>query len=298
MYLNTLDVKLITREENDSYNVKVNESTLEILGLISEFKIATGWHISRFLSGKDYSKYLYKKIRLMWKAGMLESFKVYSGSLAGIPVYYMLSKDGLKILEERGRYTAEELRLYPQAKQLLSWGLFKHEAQIIELGSLEVKNRSDSLDIKIRGETSSLALDYMSNKNIEVFTPDYTAWYETTDLKECIYTEFERTLKSKEAILKKIERYINFLGSNAAGNKTLRLIFQNLNMEESFWLNIISNGSPYLQKLRIITTNLSLIDGHESFLGEIYLSDKTVKLIKSGKLKVDTSQRSKLFASN
>lgn len=295
MYLNTLDVKLTPRSKEDSYNIQINESTLEILSLILEFKVATSWHISRFLTGKDQSKYIYTKLRRIWKAGLIESFKVYSGSLAGIPVFYMLSKVGLKILEEEGRYHPSILHTYPHAKTLLSWGLFKHEAQVVELGSLEAKNKSELLNIKITGEFTSLSREVMSNKNIEVFTPDYTVWYETNTTKQCIYTEFERTAKSKEAILRKIERYIRYLDPEERKNKTLRMIFQTPNMEDSFWLNVISNSPTYLQKLRIITTNLSLLDTHDRFLEAIYLSDRTVRLIKSGSLKVDTTERMKLF---
>lgn len=298
MYLNTLDVKLTPRTEEDSYNLKINESTLGMLSLILDFKVATSWHISRFLTGKDQSKYIYTKLRRIWKAGLIESFKVYSGSLAGIPVFYMLSKKGLKLLEEEGRYDPESIRTYPHAKSLLSWGLFKHEAQVVELGSLEIKNKSENLLIKITGEAKSLSRDLLSNKNVEVFTPDYTVWYETKNTKQCLYTEFERTMKSKEAMLRKIERYIQYLPLEERDNKTLRFIFQTPSMEELFWLNLISNGSPYLQKLRIITTNLPLLDHHTKFLDDIYLSSHTVKLIKQGLLKIDSSSRIKLFSFN
>lgn len=297
MYLNTIDVKLTPRKEEDSYNLEINESTLDTLALILEFKAATSWHISRFLTGKDQSKYIYTKLRRMWKAGLLESFKVYSGTLAGIPVFYMLSKSALKLLEEKGRYQPSQLQTYPEAKTLLSWGLFKHEAQVVELASMEVKNRSDNFEIMIKGEISSVSRDLMSNKSIEVFTPDYTVWYKTPSTYQCIYTEFERTIKSKEAVLRKIERYLSYLGVDERKDKTLRFIFQTPVMEQAFWLNLISNGSTFLQKLRIITTNLSLLDTHNRFLEEIYLSDKTVKLIKNGSLKVDTAERIKLFSS-
>lgn len=296
MYLNTLDVKLISRKSEDSYNLEINESTLETLSLILEFKVATGWHISRFLTGKDNSKYIYTKLRRMWKAGLLESFKVYSGSLAGIPVFYMLSKAGLKILEEHGNYGQDELYTYPQAKALLSWGLFKHESQIVELASLEIKNRSETFNIKVQGESTSVSREFLSNKNVEVLTPDYIVNYQIGETKECIYSEFERTAKSKEAMLRKIERYINFLSLEERKNKTLRIIFQTPSMEKSFWMNIISNGAGFLQKIRILTTNLSLIDDYSQFLEPIYLSENSVKFVKNGSLKIGASDRIKLFS--
>lgn len=280
MYLNTLDVKLLPRTETDTYNLKLNDSALEILGLVLEFKVATGWHISRFLTQRDQSKYIYAKLKRMWKAGLLESFKVYSGSVYGTPVFYMLSKSGLKVLEEQGKYAPEILRTYPHAKQLLSWGLFKHEAQVVELASNEVKNKSQSLDISLKGEVVSLSRELMSNKNIEVLTPDYTVCYSLSGNSHCIYSEFERTVKSKEAMLKKIERYIVYLDAEQRKKITVRLMFQTPNLEQSFWNNVLNNAPILLQKLRIVTTNLSLLQDHSYFLEPVYLSSGNPNRIK------------------
>jgi len=296
MYLNTLDVTLTPRTDEDLYNVQINAATLEILSMILEFKVAASWHISRFLTGKDQSKYVYTKLRRMWKAKLLESFKVYSGSLSGVPLFYMLSKHGLRVLEQHNAYRAEQLRSYPQAKTLLSWGLFKHEAQVVELASIEVKNKSVNFNIAFKGEISSQSLDSMNDKKIEALTPDYTALYTVAQTEHCIYTEFERTAKSKEAMLRKIERYINYLDAEERKQKTLRLIFQTQGMEQSFWTNVLSNSPVALQKLRILTTNLHLIQDHTQFLEPIYLSDRTIKLKSNGQQKVDTSQRIKLFS--
>jgi hypothetical protein len=296
MYLNTLDVKLTPRPESPSYNLKVNESTVEMLCLVFEFKVAAGWHISRFLVQEDQNKYIYLKLRRMWLAGFLESFKVFSGSLAGIPVFYMLSKAGLKILAERGKYSEAELHTYPNAKTLLSWGLFKHEAQVVEIASLEVKNKSKNLNITCKGEVSSLSRELMSNKNIEVLSPDYIVLYQMGSVEQLVYTEFERTIKSKEAMLKKIARYLRHWTSEERSSKTLRFIFQTPQMEQLFWLNLLSNQSGLLQKLKILTTNLSLLQDYKQFLEPVYLSEQTVRLLKHGKLTIDPTERIKLFA--
>lgn len=296
MYLNTLDVKLTSRKNSDIYNIRINESTLEILSLIFEFKVAASWHIARFFTQKDQDKYTYTKLRRMWQARLLESFKVYSGSVAGIPVFYVLSKKGLGILKDQGLFEQDQLRNYPQAKTLLAWSLFKHEAQVIELASMEVKNKSKNFGITFKGEIGSQSHDLISNKTIEVLTPDYTVFYKLGQVEHCIYTEFERTMKSKEATLKKIERYINYIDPENRKDKTLRFIFQTPNMEQSFWLNLLSNGASFLQKIRILTTNISLIEEHKQFLEPIYLSEKTIKLTKQGYLKTDISERTKLFS--
>lgn len=296
MYLNTLEVTLTPRVASDSYNLQLNQAALDILALIFEFKVVTAWQIARFLTHKDQSKYLYLKLRRMWQAGLLESFKVYTGSRAGMPVYYMLSKSGLKVLSHQGRYGPETIRNYPQAKTLFSLNIFRHEAQVVELASQEVKNGSTNFDISFMGELGSLVRDARSDKSIEVFTPDYTAFYRVGGTKECIYTEFERTNKSVMAMNRKLERYIRYLDPSARERTTLRFIFQTPNMEQSFWLHLLMNQSHILQKLRLLTTNLLLIDSHQQFLEPIYVSGQTVKLTKQGSVGVDLANRTKLFS--
>ncbi len=292
MYLNTLDVKLTPRTDVSSYNVDINESTLQILSLILEFKLASNCHIARFLTGQDQTKYIYRKLRFMWRAKLLESFKVLSGSSTSL--FYMLSKKGLKLLVESRRYEPRHLKNYPIAKTLLSWGLFKHEAEIVELASLESLNKSANLDINFKGEDSSQLQDFRDNKQIEALTPDYTVTYKTNQVENKVYTEFERTRKSNEALLNKIQRYLDFSAPQDLQKHTLRLVFQTLGMERSFWLNIFLNR-PSLLKLNILTTNLNLISGAKQFLEPIYASESTVKLNKDGPLKVEVSQRVKLF---
>lgn len=294
MLLNTLDVKLTPRTNIKPYRVKINPATLKILTLLFEFKLATSWQMSRFLSQTNMSRYVYTKLRRMWQARLLESLKVFSGSVAGVPLYYMLSKKALAILADQGLYEIQDLKTYPKAKTLLSWGLFKHEAQIVELASLESLNKSKALDISFKGEFSSQSQDFMDDKTIEALTPDYTVIYKTGGDKYLIYTEFERTRKSDEALLNKIQRYLKFLSQQDPKKHIIRLIFQTPKMEQSFWLNIILN-KPGLLKLNIVTSNLELTSGHKQFLQPIYAAESTVKLTKSGKLGADMSQRIKLL---
>ena len=120
MSFQTLRVKLTPRVGNKPYNVQLNQATLEILSLIFEFKIATIGQIAKFLTQKDQSKYLYVKLHRMWQAELLESFKVSSGSYIGMPTYYMLSKQGLVILINKGIYDKAQIRSYPRIKALFS----------------------------------------------------------------------------------------------------------------------------------------------------------------------------------
>lgn len=295
MNFNNPEVKLTPRTPGVNYPLKLNQSALDILSLIFEFKLTAAWHISRFLTQQDQVKYIYLKLRRMWQAGYLESFKVHSESLLGFPVYYMLSKQGQKVLAEQGLYSKAELDRYPSPKTLFSPHLFKHESQVVELASLEAQNKTKNLDIKFKGELSSQAQNLLSDKTVEALTPDYTAYYTFAGQQHLVYSELERTAKSKAVQTRKIERYLNFLDFEQRQAMTLRLIFQTQGMEQSFWLNALTNLSR-LSSLRIVTTNVSLLGSHDKFLSPIYASEKTVKLGRfGGRLTVDTSGRVKLF---
>jgi hypothetical protein len=292
MHSNTVDVKLSDRTNVAPYKLGITEATLKILTLILEFKLASSCHIARFITGRDQTKYIYRKLRFIWRAGLLESFKVLSGDTYSL--YYMLSKRGLAILLENGLCEQQQIKNYPKPKTLLSWGLFKHEAQVVELASLESVNRSANLNIAFKGEDNSQGQDYINDKRIEALTPDYTVFYKTGQAEYKVYTEFERTKKANEILLNKIQRYFNFLTPENFKTTTLRLIFQTLNMERLFWLNIFMNR-PSLLKLNIVTTNLDLVSTAKHFLTPVYASESSIKLTKDVQLKVEIPQRIKLF---
>ena len=281
------------RIDSESYNIQLNQSALDILSLLFEFKIAASWHIARFSMKKDDSKHIYFKLRRMWKAHLLESVKV--SFIPGMPVYYFLSQKGRDALHVRGTYTKELLSSYPQFKNILHKTTFEHDSQVTELASREVRNASDSLRITFKGELNSGFHDYRSDKNIEVFTPDYTVLYTVGDREFCIYSEFERTPKSKEAMVRKIERYLQHLSPQERENVTLRLIFQTPGMEQSFWLNMLGNNAHCLERIRIVTTNVLLLQRCEQFLEPVYTSKDSVQLTKYSNLAADTSARIKLF---
>ncbi len=291
-----MEIQLNPRKETKIYHLKLNQSTLEILGLVFEFKIAASWHISRFLSQRDQSKYIYLKLRRMWQAGYLDSFKLFTGSLAGIPIYYTLSREGQKVLSRNNLYSPSQLTKYPSAKILFSSGLFEHEKDIVELASKEAKNQTKDLKISFKGEIASQGTDFMDDKTIEALTPDYTVFYAYAGKTEIVYSELERTQKGKLAMLRKVERYKNYLKPQQLNNRTLRLIFQTPEMEQSFWLNIYTNRPGLLNTLRIATTNTLLLKDHHKFAEEIYATRETVKLSKPVKLMADTSRRTKLFS--
>ncbi len=290
-----MELQLTPRQELKAYNIRLNQGTLEILTLVFEFKIAAAWHISRLLSGRDQSKYVYLKLRRMWQAGYLDSFKLFTGSMAGVPLYYMLSKSGLKVLLKENLYSPSQISKYPSPQILFSSGLFEHEKDVVELASKEAKNQTKDLKIKFKGEIASQGTDFMDDKTIEALTPDYTVLYTYPNQTQIVYSELERTQKGKQAMLRKVERYKNFLKPEQLKNRTLRLIFQTPEMEASFWLNIYTNRPGLLNTIRLVTTNTLLLKDHNKFVEEIYATHKTIKLSKPVRLVVDTSKRIKLF---
>ena len=184
MFLPIMDISVTPRPEGESYNVQMSQSLLDILALIFEFKICAAWHIARFISQTDQSKYLALKLRRMWQAGLLESLQIYAGTRLGMPVYYMLSKQGLKTLSEVAHYDKLRLKGYPTPTSFISSNLFKHDAQIVELASLEAMNRTEKLQITFTGETGSMTRENRSDKNIEVLTPDYIVDYTINGVTE------------------------------------------------------------------------------------------------------------------
>ncbi|OGM97912.1 MAG: hypothetical protein A2817_01735 [Candidatus Yanofskybacteria bacterium RIFCSPHIGHO2_01_FULL_39_8b] len=294
--LTTAETILTPRVNVKPYNVQMNETSLDILKLVFEFKIATAWQITRFLKQRDRVKYIYLKLHRMWQAGLLESFKVFTGSRAGMPVYYMLSKSGLKVLGEYGHYDKDALKNYPPIRALLSSGMFKHEAQVVELASQEILNKTSDLHITFTGETKSQTREYRSDKHIEVLTPDYTAFYTVGNQTERIFTEFERTNKTHVAMLKKIDRYIKHLTPDGFKNTTLRLIFQTSGMETAFWRNLCLEKPQFNQHIRILTTHLSLLGNRERFSEAIYASFNTIGLVREGRVFAKVESRIKLFS--
>ncbi len=289
MYLNTLQVALKSRNENaKAYNLQITQGILDILFFIFEFKIATSWHISRIFIQKERDKYIYFKLRKMWEVGLLESFKVYAGSGAGMPVYYMVSKKGLKFLREQKKYSGGQMKKYPKAKKILSWSLFIHAAQVVELASMEALIQSNSLKMSFKRE--EMVGEY------EVLSPDYTTTYTFNDKSFPIYTEVEQSNRSKGGVFGKIERHVRYIKQEQKNGTLLRIIFQTPAMEKSFWMELILGKPYFLSTLEIFTTNILFLNEPLQFCEPIYTTYRTVKLLREGRLILDTSHRTKLLA--
>lgn len=231
----------------------------------------------------------------MWRAGLLESFKVYAGARFGMPVYYLLAPSGLEVLASADKYGDEAFTNYPDQKILLTPACFKHDATIVELASLEAKNSSDRLPIAFRGEQRASALDFRSGKDIEVFAPDYAAKYSFGDEMRAVFTEYERTRKTKDAMMKKLDRYIRHLSFEERDRSVIRFIFETAGMERAFWATVIEYDPNLLDRLNLFTTNIASLSDYRHFLEPIYVSGKSIKMRKENKLSVDLSRRVKLM---
>lgn len=295
MFIPKLNLTLIERTEKDTYRPDMNAATLKILLFFFEFKLASAVHIARFLGEEKVTRYLYTKLRRLWQGGLLESLQLNAGTRLGLPMYYMLSKNGLQILERHFHWDKLYLKTYPSIGSFLSSGLFQHEAGIVELASLEAMNRSPTLTIAFTGEMNSLLREVRSDKRIEVLTPDYTVSYETNDTKKIVYTEFERTNKSHILMIRKIERYVHHFEPGEEKDKILRLIFDNERMERSFWFTLLLDKPNLLRSLAVVTTNVSLITSPEQFLHAIYSTERSVDLKRDGRVVADLTNKVKLL---
>lgn len=298
MFIPKLNLTLIKRTEEDTYTPDINEATLTLLSFIFEFKLASAVHIARFLNQEKVTRYLYTKLRRLWQGGLLESLQVHAGTRLGLPMYYMLSKTGLQILEKHFHWDKLYLKTYPSIGSFLSSGLFQHEAGIVELASLEALCSSPPLTITFRGEMNSLLREVRSDKRIEVLTPDYTVCYTMNETKKLIYTEFERTNKSHYLMMKKVERYVHHLNPGEEKDTILRIIFDNERMEKSFWFTLLLDRPNLLQSLPVMTTNLSLITSPQQFLQPIYSTERSVNLKRDGRVVADLTERVKLLGEN
>jgi hypothetical protein len=295
MFSPKLNLILTPHSEKDVYSPDLNEATLKILSLIFEFKLATAIHIARFLGQKEVNRYLYMKLRRLWQGGLLESLQLYQGTRLGMPLYYMLSKEGLKIVGEYKHYDKPLLKMYPSPTSFIASGLFHHEAEIVELASLEALAVSDNVKITFIGEVGSLIREARSDKRVEVLTPDYTVFYTMNGVTETVYTEFERSNKSTGAMMRKIERYDRNLEPGEREHTILRLIFDNERMERSFWLHILLDKPHLARNLRIVTTSLALVQTTEQFLETIYATEELISLKRDGRVMAEIGKRGKLF---
>lgn len=296
MFSPKLNLILTPRSDKDVYSPDLNEATLTILSLIFELKLATAIHIARFLGQKEVNRYLYMKLRRLWQGGLLESLQLYQGTRLGMPLYYMLSKEGLNVIAKHHHYDKSFLKTHSSPTAFIASGLFHHEAEVVELASLEALAASDKTKIAFVGEVGSLIREVRSDKRIEVLTPDYTVFYTADGVTETVYTEFERSNKSIGAMMRKIERYDRNLEPGERQHTTLRLIFDNERMERSFWLHLLLEKSHLARNLRITTTNIALVQTTEQFLEAVYATEESIELKRDGRITTKVQERKILFS--
>ena len=68
-------------------------------------------------------------------------------------------------------------------------------------------------------------------------------------------------------------------------------------MERSFWLHLLLERSHLARNLRIVTTNLALVQTTEQFLEAIYATEDSIKLKRDGRVMAEVEKRGKVFSS-
>lgn len=123
-----------------------------------------------------------------------------------------------------------------------------------------------------------------------MFTPDYVVEYRIDgNLKATAFTEYERTPKSKEGLIKKVERYLFHIMWEDRPKYMLRFIFETEAMERAFWKTII-----HAYNLFIVTTNLSLINTWQNFQEAIYATRQKVRLWNQDSVKLEIRDRMRI----
>lgn len=284
---NTLEVNLRERKGTPTRShLYITENDIRILRYVFEFGLATGTHISRFLKATEDDNYLRRRLRDLWHHGYLESFKVYAGSISGMPVYYILGKEGASFLLEEGIYPYQDIKGSGYTRKLLSMGGFRHESRIIDLASWEAMNVKDDLEIKFKGEKGVSKFERIAEKVVEILTPDYgTVYIKPGNLPIEILTEYERSYKSNRVKVEKVKRYLDYKRNYKDFDPTIRFIFLNEGIELSFWDAVMKNYPNAFGTLRFLSTNLSHIKDNSSFTAPIYLELSNIKLAKGRRLK-------------
>lgn len=250
---------------------RLNESVVQILKLINDFKLLQNMHIARFVSGREKDANLARKLRTLWLDGMVERFKVYSGSIAEMKYYYILSKKGADFLRELGKYedTRIQSKKFSKGKEI-NWNLFGHDSWVADLASFESLLRSDELEIDFLGELACVEYEEVAGKVKEALSPDYLTIFTHRGDEYHVYTEFERTHKSHEKKLRKLNAYANFFGKHGLTD-TIRFVFLNEKMEFNFWASLMKKNPAVLVGLNIYSTNLERIQEVEDLKEPVYI---------------------------
>lgn len=286
---------LVQRCETPKKGKPLSDRYLEILSYIFEFKLATACHLSRFVRHMEYDEHLAAALSVMWRGGYLVRTMAQAGNPVRRHAFYLLARDGLAELRDAGLHPMEHLERYPRAEPFLASANLRHEVAITELSSMESLIAEPGLSLDFSGELSSLGHERKSGYAVEVFTPDYVVRYAAGNKEYPVYTEYERTRKSPEVLVKKMEHYAYRLQRDERGAAVVRCIFETADMEGVFWSALLARMPQLLGQLRVMTTNLGLIEESRDFLMPIYASGTNVRLGDDRRAHIDPAARAKLF---
>ncbi|MCA9308177.1 replication-relaxation family protein [candidate division WWE3 bacterium] len=276
--LNTAGVSFEQRKGNKP-KIVLTESDWKMMQIVNEFRLATVPQITRLLKHNEQTIYTYRRMHALWLNGYFERFKVYAGSIAGMPNYYVLGKEGVAVLRGSSEYDSVIVKGHSRSRKIINWQSFQHNCMLTEIASTEALINDSSLSVMFRGELGSVELDE-SNNRVKLISPDFTSLYQTKNTEFILYTEFERSYKENDYKVKKLNTYKKYLGEDTYG-VFIRFIFPTETMELGFWVHTLKNHTKLLKSLPILSTNLEMLTNPQSFKENIYLKiDPSVLFVK------------------
>lgn len=296
--LNTAGVRFEQRK-GDKPNIVITAYDLKMMQVVNEFRLATVPQITRFLKHNNNTIYTYRRMQALWLNGYFERFKVYAGSIAGMPNYYVLGKEGVTALRESQEYDSVRVKGYRRGRQMINWQSFQHNCMLTEIASTEALLNDECLSVKFRGELGSVEYDEGNNR-VAMISPDFTSLYQAKDSEFIVYTEFERSYKENNYKVKKLNTYRKYLGEETE-NVYIRFIFPTETMELGFWVHTLRNHVGLLDSLPLISTNLEILNKQQSFKSDVYLKIDPKQLIVKrvgGGFKVDSKSFKRVSLSN
>lgn len=268
--LNTAGV-VFEKREDEAPNFVITDYDLKLLKLVNEFRLATTYQLSRFVKQKESNIYLYRRLKTLWLNKVFERFKVYQGSLAGMPYYYVLGSAGINLLKQLPDYDNDKIKGHKHSTRIINWQNFMHNSMLTEIASHEAMlNSQDSVKVMFKGELGSIVYDEDHPKRFELIAPDFMSLYVSGKHGFVIYSEFERTYKANAKKKKKIKNYQDYL-EGREGKHYVRFIFPTEKMELGYWTHLLKNEPSLIKSLNLVSTNLETIQNGESFADKIYM---------------------------
>ena len=272
---NSIDIKLEKRPEVISKTIKPTQQNLRILYFIFDFHTLTATQLARFTQKKiEPTRQLYRILRKMWLADIVDRIPILLEYNSNPEKFYCISKNGINYLIEHltKEYQHIKVSQIKHSRSYIRMTFMKHVYGVAEIASLEklAMNFQKNIEIKFMGSLTTKEHRTLNKKRVEVISPDFFSQYKTENKIIQIFTEYERSIKSKQYKIKKIEHYYEFLKKKNF-TQTLRFVFPTHTLEKNFWTYFIRVKPEYFNYINTISTNLEILKEPKNFFENIYL---------------------------